>query len=261
MTTKRKQISKAVAAGGSATLDDLVMATGLVRKNLHDNIKAALNEFLIERIRDDVTGLPAYKTTAKGRVWLLDKQNDSVTTPAGGGDISPATLDGATSLASVPPGRAKVVIEPPKRDESPVAVRSDESALSKSVTEFCTWVGHRAGVRIPLNLRECKAVIENLKSDGAALTTALEQAETIKIMQDLIASKDDEITELQKMLKGFGPGYQYAIMPDYPDMTIHQSLANARLEAEDLANEGSSPVHVVAIIDTAELAIKWKRAA
>jgi hypothetical protein len=260
MTTKRKQIMKAIAANSSAVLDDLVMATGLERKNLHDNIKAALKEFLIERIRDDVTGLPAYKLTGKGRMWL-DKQNDSVTTQAMRGDISMAVADDATSLASALPGQAATVIEPPKRDESPVAVRSDESALSKSVTEFCTWVGHRAGVRIPLNLRECKAVIENLKSDGAALTTALEQAETIKIMQDLIASKDDEITELQKMLKGFGPGYQYAIMPDYPDMTIHQSLANARLEAEDLANEGSSPVHVVAIIDTAELAIKWKRAA
>jgi hypothetical protein len=258
MTTKRKQILKAVAAGGSATLDDLVMATGLVRKNLHDNIKAALKEFLIERIRDDVTGLPAYKTTAKGRVWLLDKQNDSVTTPAGGGDISPATLDGATSLASVPPGRAKVVIEPPKPDEAPVAVRSDESALSKSVTEFCEWVGKRniTAARQPINLRECKDVFSLVMLEAS---TFLEQEQTIKQLRELLAVEKSKVLANTKAPAPIQHA-SYVVMPDYPDMTIHSSLDTARAEAEAEALE-NSPVHVVAIIDTAEIAVKWQRAA
>ena len=41
MTTKRKQILKAMAFASCTTIDDLVMTTGLERKNLHDNAKPA----------------------------------------------------------------------------------------------------------------------------------------------------------------------------------------------------------------------------
>ena len=59
MTTKRKQILKAIAVSGSATIEDLVMTTGLERKNLHDNVKATLKGELCLRIKDDVaTGYP-----------------------------------------------------------------------------------------------------------------------------------------------------------------------------------------------------------
>jgi DNA-binding MarR family transcriptional regulator len=260
MTTKRKQIMKAIAANSSAVLDDLVMATGLERKNLHDNIKAALKEFLIERIRDDVTGLPAYKLTGKGRMWL-DRQNDSVTTQAMRGDISMAVADDATSLASDLPGQAATVIEPPKRDESPVAVRSDESALSKSVTEFCEWVGKRCQLRTPRTLREAKDVIEALEQAGNDLGKRIEERDrTEKTLRDLIASKDDEITELQRRGHRYEHNECYVVMPDYPDMTIHSSLDTARAEAEAEAME-NSPVHLVAIIDTAEMQISWKNAA
>lgn len=111
MTTKRKQILKALAVAGSQIVDDLVDSTGLQRKNLQDNLKATLEAGLIERIRDDVTGLPAYRLTAKGRGWLesdkddstskppiptllthkpmlRSEQSSSVTTPAGGGYIT-----------------------------------------------------------------------------------------------------------------------------------------------------------------------------
>ena len=252
MTTKRKQILKALAVAGSQIVDDLVDSTGLQRKNLQDNLKATLEAGLIERIRDDVTGLPAYRLTAKGRGWLESDKDDStskppiptplthkpmlrsepsssVTTPAGGGDISPAVKDGATSLAVATPGQALTVVEPPKPDEAPAAVCSDEKMQDQTVS---LW-----------------SLLE-------------ERDRTIAAMRDLIASKDDEITELQKMLKGFGPGYRYAVMPDYPDIILHQTLASARAEAEEtVGTEPGGPVHVVAIIDTAELAITWKRAA
>ena len=65
MTTKRKQILKAIAVSDSTTIDDLIMTTGLERKNLHDNIKAALKNKLCLRIKDDVTGQPAYKLTPR----------------------------------------------------------------------------------------------------------------------------------------------------------------------------------------------------
>ena len=252
MTTKRKQILKALAVAGSQIVDDLVDSTGLQRKNLQENLKATLEAGLIGRSYDHVTGLPAYRLTAKGRGWLesdkddstskppiptrlthkprlRNEPNSSVTTQAGSGDITPAAAHCSTSLASATPGKGADVIEPPKPDEAPAAVCSDEKMQDQTVS---LW-----------------SLLE-------------ERDRTIAAMRDLIASKDDEITELQKMLKGFGPGYRYAVMPDYPDIILHQTLASARAEAEEtVGTEPGGPVHVVAIIDTAELAITWKRAA
>ena len=50
-------------------------------------------------------------------------QNNQAT-PAGGGDISPAAAQHSTSLATKS-GAGAVVVEPPKRDESPVEAGSD----------------------------------------------------------------------------------------------------------------------------------------
>lgn len=248
MTTKRKQILKALAVAGSQIVDDLVDSTGLQRKNLQDNLKATLEAGLIERIRDDVTGLPAYRLTAKGRGWLESDKDDStskppiptllthkpmlrsepsssVTTPAGGGDISPAVKDGATSLAVATPGQALTVVEPPKPDESPAAVGSDEKIT-------LTWDDLYDQLRA--KRKECMALREQ------------------------IAAKDDEIYAMQR--RGVFAPIGYAIIPDFPDMTIHQSLASARAEAEETVGT-DGPIHVVALLATAEMAITWKNEA
>lgn len=248
MTTKRKQILKALAVAGSQIVDDLVDSTGLQRKNLQDNLKATLEAGLIERIRDDVTGLPAYRLTAKGRGWLESDKDDStskppiptllthkpmlrsepsssVTTPAGGGDISPAVKDGATSLAVATPGQALTVVEPPKPDEAPAAVCSDEKIT-------LTWDDLYDQLRA--KRKECMALREQ------------------------IAAKDDEIYAMQR--RGVFAPIGYAIIPDFPDMTIHQSLASARAEAEETVGT-DGPIHVVALLATAEMAITWKNEA
>jgi hypothetical protein len=51
------------------------------------------------------------------------------TTPAGGGDITPAPDDRSTSLAKNP-GEASGVVEPPKPEASPAAAGSDEMLLA-----------------------------------------------------------------------------------------------------------------------------------
>ena len=248
MTTKRKQILKALAVAGSQIVDDLVDSTGLQRKNLQDNLKATLEAGLIERIRDDVTGLPAYRLTAKGRGWLesdkdngasrpsappllphkprlCNEPNSSVTTQAGSGDITPAAAHCSTSLASATPGKGADVIEPPKPDDAPAAVCSDEK-------KTLTWDDLYDQLRA--KRKECMALREQ------------------------IAAKDDEISEMQR--RGAFAPIGYAIIPDFPDMTIHQSLASARAEAEETVGT-DGPIHVVALLATAEMAIAWKRAA
>jgi len=149
MTTKRKQILKARAVAGSQIVDDLVDSTGLQRKNLQDNLKATLEAGLIavealpqssaweavaDRLRrawlesdkDDSTSKPPIPTRLTHKPRLRNEPNSSVTTQAGSGDITPAAAHCSTSLASATPGKGADVIEPPKPDEAPAAVCSDE---------------------------------------------------------------------------------------------------------------------------------------
>jgi len=59
---------------------------------------------------------------------------EASTTPAGGGDISPATADRSTSLAQNS-GEATVVVEPPKPEASPAQACSDETLKSTKTME------------------------------------------------------------------------------------------------------------------------------
>ena len=141
MTTKRKQILKAIAVSGSATIDDLVMTTGLERKNLHDNVKSTLKDELCQRIKDDVTGQPAYKLTPKGRAWLENDKDDTASTKAtiskpqpavgknsGSKDAGSIVDGGVIGADSLPVGNA--VSAPPKPDKMPVAACADVKAAS-----------------------------------------------------------------------------------------------------------------------------------
>lgn len=148
MTTKRKQILKAIAVSGSATIDDLVMTTGLERKNLHDNVKAALKGELCQRIKDNVTGQPAYKLTPKGRAWLENDKDDTASSKAtiskpqpavgknsGSKDAGSIVDGGKVGADSLPVGNA--VSAPPKPDKMPVAACADvkaDPAVRKSLT-------------------------------------------------------------------------------------------------------------------------------
>lgn len=73
MSTKsiRTAILEACAKHGMLTMDDLSRETGEKdQKRLAQNVGAAKQEKLIERDRDDVTGLPAYRITDAGRARL-----------------------------------------------------------------------------------------------------------------------------------------------------------------------------------------------
>lgn len=134
MTSKRKVIISALGKNGLSTMDDLGFHTGIVRKSLHDNVKAAVQDGLVERTMDDITRHPAYLLTAKGRDWLVKNQNEvSGEQPQPtvgqniGSDESASHVVG--SLIAEPPSEVVTVIEPPKPDEAPgntpAAVRSN----------------------------------------------------------------------------------------------------------------------------------------
>lgn len=270
MTTKRKQILKALAVAGSQIVDDLVDSTGLQRKNLQDNLKATLEAGLIERIRDDVTGLPAYRLTAKGRGWLESDKDDStskppiptllthkpmlrsepsssVTTPAGGGDISPAVKDGATSLAVATPGQALTVVEPPKPDESPAAVGSDEI---KQLGIANDW--------LRCELDAANEELDRLRKEITTLNDGLFSARQAVFNEGLGRIEAEDKLKAQSQVIG------YTVILNTPDQLIHEDLYSARREAQDyLLNDAvqNDTVHVAAIVDTARVSITWSNAA
>lgn len=66
----RAKIMRALSESGMLPTLELVDATGLTAKQIHDNCSAARKESLLTTERDDVTGLAAYKLTAEGRDWV-----------------------------------------------------------------------------------------------------------------------------------------------------------------------------------------------
>lgn len=66
----RRVLLQALADGAINTIDDLQTRLDEPRKKIQDNIMHAAEAGLIKRLRDDVTGLPAYQISREGRDYL-----------------------------------------------------------------------------------------------------------------------------------------------------------------------------------------------
>lgn len=271
MTTKRKQILKARAVAGSQIVDDLVDSTGLQRKNLQDNLKATLEagldavealpqssawEAVADRLRrawlesdkDDSTSKPPIPTRLTHKPRLRNEPNSSVTTQAGSGDITPAAAHCSTSLASATPGKGADVIEPPKPDEAPAAVCSDEMKQLVIANDWLRCELTAANEELD-RLRE---VIKGLKDAVFIAQQAIFNEGLARI------SAENELKEQSN--KSIG----YTVILNTPDQLIHADLDSARREAQDyLLNDAvqNDTVHVAAIVDTAHIAVTWSNAA
>ena len=166
-------------------MDDLVMTTGLERKNLHDNVKTTLKDELCLRIKDDVTGQPAYKLTPKGRAWLENDKDDSssgkpqpaVGKNTGSKDAGSIVGGGGLDADSLPVGNA--VSAPPKPDEMPVAAGADVKA-DPVVKESLT-------TEMPTDKECCNA------AKVAATRRIAELMDTVKNQRATIDARDSEI--------------------------------------------------------------------
>ena len=135
--SKRQTILAAINQAGVITLNELIDAVGGERKNLSDNLKACVTEDLVFRGKDDVTNLPCYTLTPKGRQWLKNppvqhkfKSKTGAATQAVSGDVTTAAsepeplVEGSGHAADIQLA-ADAVVEQPKPDDSPVAACSD----------------------------------------------------------------------------------------------------------------------------------------
>lgn len=278
MTTKRKQILKAIAVSGSATMDDLVMTTGLERKNLHDNVKAALKGELCLRIKDNVTGQPAYKLTPKGRAWLENDKDDTASTKAtiskpqpavgkntGSKDTGSIVDGGFVGADSLPVGNA--VSAPPKPDKMPVAACADDIDIPVTVLptdkECCNAakvVATTAGWHVVQLREQVKALEANAKEYQWRLNN---QSETITL-------QTSEIALLQSRIKTLEGNAELPFSTDdaRPRYIVAENYMLA--SSEDQANaialeiakniEIDTPVVVFATHKARELRINWRDA-
>ena len=96
--TLRLAIMLALADGAIATIDDLQTRTDEPRAKIANNAHPMMAEGLIKRLRDDVTGAPAYQITPKGRDYIskhatpfAQAQRPAAATPAS--DSASASTD------------------------------------------------------------------------------------------------------------------------------------------------------------------------
>lgn len=97
----RNDILKQVKATGGATIDDIIDATGQTRRQLHNNLKAAVDDGLLTRAKDVVTGLPLYTITTKGHQRLAAGPEAKLFHEQR--DAQPAVAKNTGSRESVPP--------------------------------------------------------------------------------------------------------------------------------------------------------------
>ena len=279
MTSKRKQIIEALGKNGLSTMDELGFHTGIIRKSLHDNVKAAIQDGLVERTMDDITNQPAYILTKKGRDWLpknaSEVSGDQPQPAVGdntGSDGSAPRVAGSAVVAE-PPAEAVTVIEPPKPDYSPAAVRSDAMPTDKACCNAAKVVAKTAGdvvQRLNEQIEKQSLDIETLR---AALLGAQNHGNKLqKDLNEAYAAIDSDQDQIKKLLariaslesngnlpiNAAGSG-QYIVTDCYGLAT---SASEANNLAIDMAKAAPSDCSVLVFEYTKarELRINWRDA-
>ena len=259
MTTKRKQILKAMAFSSCTIMDDLVITTGLVRKNLQDNVKATMKEGLCERIRDDVTGLPAYRLTTKGRAWLENDKDDSKTQqprnprhlkndsvkpqPAVGkntGSKDTGSIVDGGDLRADPLHVGNAVSAPPKPDKEPVAACADEIEQIHTDYKFAMYMIRKA---LCIDHDEDIGIVPTIES-------LIESNNDLRTTVDLLYAAAPTPTEKET---------RYIIAEEYL-MADSEEEANAIALEIAKGIEIDNPVIVFSSHKARELRINWRDA-
>lgn len=130
----------AAAAPLPRTLDDLITITGFDRKTLHSNISAAANDrggALLRRLKDDVTGQPAYLLTERGREWVKFNIKPAATTPPPSAPAAETKAPAAETPAPTP------APEPDAMASNPTAAEGAEQAIRQDLEA----TNERAGIQ------------------------------------------------------------------------------------------------------------------
>lgn len=116
--TARHDILRAIERAHEISLDELLDATDLDRKQLQQVTRDAIKVGLIDCFRDDVTSGPAYRLTDKGHAWLINRPAEHYAHPEvaknAGIDASDCSVDTAPPSAEGVDVAPKPQAKPPK---------------------------------------------------------------------------------------------------------------------------------------------------
>jgi len=179
MTTKRELILKAIAMATEITMDDLIQATGIDRHAFRDNIKATVRDGLCERFNDDITNQPAYRLTPEGRKWLENAKDDK-----------------PKAVKAAPKPTPKAAPAPDiKAIQADMDTEVRLTMAGKTIIDFCEWLSDKLKVRCPMNLHECKTIVEGLIRVPIAPEVDLNAAALD--LSEQLAHKNAEIENLE----------------------------------------------------------------
>ena len=220
----RMQIMEYLAKNGLTTADELQAGIGETnRKRLLDNAAGAIVDGMMEKVRDDVTGQPAYKLTSKGAARV---KNGHQMVNGRTAEQNKAACDQREAAAA----------DLQKRRDDDAECEAIVANLAKALQEKA-MLSHQ---------------FDTLKNLSEAQTT---------IIADLRAKLDDANKQLfAGDLPPAKPSVLgYACMAD--EATILPTEEAARNHAVRILGEGAvESLHVVALLASAELKVTWKEA-
>jgi DNA-binding MarR family transcriptional regulator len=245
----RNQLLQEIHSDKGCTLADLMDGTGFDRKRLHDNLKAAIDDGLLQRTKDEITGQPFYTLTELGaeRLAAGPAKNIKRPTQAGSGANNPGSSASVPSsevshpaegaaVETLPGGKgtpdpAADEIKPPQYDPRKVSFNPSDRALSIAIRNH--------------NLIDEICTLENLSAfiaDRISSSTALKQKDDELFKQaQIVANLRREVESLTAALnqakrrQTSGVGDKYMLM--YPDDKLFNTQEQAAASATQSLSE------------------------
>lgn len=232
----RNDILKQVQATGGATIDDIIDATGQTRRQLHNNLKAAVDDGLLTRAKDVVTGLPIYTITAKGQQRL--KAGPEAKLFHEQRDAQPAVAKNTGSRESVPPvGQVSPPAEVAAAETITPGAGHDAPAVSVRHADAFNVVREILGISHDETIG-IVPTIESLIEQKRSLT------DITKSLATTIQQRNDRIAELEELLGHFAENSTSTAADhsgDATDMVNHPPHYQGKVECIDAIESALGP--------------------
>lgn len=172
----RNQLLQEIHSAKGCTLADLMDGTGFDRKRLHDNLKAAIDDGLLQRTKDEIAGQPFYTLTELGAERLAAGPAKNIKRPT---QATSGEFNNRSSSASVPSsevshpaeGAAVATLPGGKGTPDPAA---DEIAAFKEVIDSL--------LQERINLLEALDAATAAKDEALARVASLESNAELQLM-------------------------------------------------------------------------------
>lgn len=149
----RNQLLQEIHSAKGCTLADLIDGTGFDRKRLHDNLKAAIDDGLLQRSKYEITGQPFYTLTELGaeRLAAGPAKNIKRPTQAGSGANNPGSSASVPSSEVSHPAEGAAVATLPGGKGTPDPAGDEITSLRNLYLEWAN-IGIQFGIATPAEM-------------------------------------------------------------------------------------------------------------